>query len=220
MRDIDDELLTDAFAAFRDAVTPYAKVSGAAVTRTVTRRRKRNHLAALGVLTLLLIAVPVTAATVTGGDRPGPAAPVAASSPTAAPSPSGPAGQAAITFRDVRSDAQGFVTEAGGVTCFMIDSTGYDVARCEVSGEGGWAPGAGLPCPTGQRELFEVDGPEKGARTCAAEGVDHEGAELLPNGSGLRLNDLECAAAPGWLRCANSASRHGFTIFPDSFRVW
>ncbi|GAA2363361.1 hypothetical protein [Dactylosporangium salmoneum] len=109
--DHDDQLLTNAFAGFRDEVTPYVKPAGTAAARATVQHRHKVRAVAASGLAALAIAVPVVAYAAGGAKSNGPPA-VPADSPSvvvtttspAAPSPDASTTPAAPDGRITKAD--------------------------------------------------------------------------------------------------------------------
>ncbi|MFI5915675.1 hypothetical protein [Dactylosporangium sp. NPDC051541] len=90
MADFDDELLTGAFAEFRNEVAPHIKPAGTVAARETVHRRHRVKMLAATTLAVLAIAAPVVAYAAVSGDPHGPpnmTAESASPTPSEAPVP-------------------------------------------------------------------------------------------------------------------------------------
>ncbi|MEV6928673.1 hypothetical protein AB0M46_29860 [Dactylosporangium sp. NPDC051485] len=109
--DNDDELLANAFAGFRNEVTPYVKPAGTAAAHATLRHRNKVRAVAASGLAALAIAVPMVAYAAGGGESNGPPA-LPADSPSvvvtstspAAPSPDASTTPAAPDGRITKAD--------------------------------------------------------------------------------------------------------------------
>jgi uncharacterized protein DUF6636 len=234
----DGQLLTGAFAEFRDEVAPYVRPDGAAATRETVRRRKRNHVIALGALAVLVFAVPAAASAMAGGDPSGPPAPQIANSRQVSPAPAKPAphvappssgtprstapssrSSATVRERTVTGKVFGFSTPSRNIMCVLADDdANWHGVRCDVRQQTWKLPPKPATCPYEYGSGIRLG--TDAAIDCATDSVSSEVHTTLQYGEAATLGDFRCEVADTGVRCDNNSTGHGFTASRSAYRLY
>ncbi|GAA2686759.1 DUF6636 domain-containing protein [Actinoplanes palleronii] len=241
MPDFDDQILTSAFAEFRDEAAPYVRPDGVAATSATVRTRKRNRAVALSVLALLVIAVPVAAGATADGDSHGPPSQVAASTefttaPTTSPTSPAPAqtspsaippaahgssaasspANAGLTTREA-PDEFGFYTPSRRIVCLMTAEA--NAVRCDVNHD--WElPAAPESCHVDWGNGVSMGNGKKAQLTCAGDSLQNESFEVVPYQTVIKSNDLKCTVTDAGVTCLDLSSGHGFTVSRAKYKLF
>lgn len=163
---------------------------------------------------LLVIATAVLAAGACGAQP----SPLPTSGPSApARSEGGRASLATASSTPAVTIAElvGFTSPSGNVGCFIDPRS----VRCDVA-ERAWSP---PPRPTdcdldyGQGITLSAGAPA--TFVCAGDTALH-GGPPLPYGQSIAAGALRCDSAETGITCTDSATRHGFTIAREQYRLF
>ena len=143
--------------------------------------------------------------------------------PGADPTPSAAAGlgnrparatPSAVVTREI-STTYDFLTPSKNIGCLMTSNS----ARCDIVTKSWKPPAKPADCDLDWGNGVAVVAANKGEVVCAGDTV--RGTKtILPYGEAVKVDNFVCESASSGVRCANTASGHGFTLSRQSYTVF
>jgi hypothetical protein len=112
----------------------------------------------------------------------------------------------------------GFQSPSGNIGCIIVGG----IARCDIKQRAWKPPPTPKSCPpvVNYGQGLEVSGAGPGRLVCAGDTALNPSARKLAYGTGSKVGPFVCVSETGGITCSDAATRHGFNISAQSYRVF